>query len=80
MLYGDTRLELAKPLPGVKGYSPSRELASSGQITEVELDIHDVLRGFERLKLRAALHKGETEGGSGKVGKWVAWVRKPLAD
>jgi tellurite methyltransferase len=42
-----------------------------------EADIHDLLRGFEILKLWADLQKVETEHGFGKVGKWVAWVRKP---
>lgn len=43
-----------------------------------ESDIRDLLRGFEILRLWADLQKVETEDGFGKVGKWVAWVRKPL--
>ena len=43
-----------------------------------EADIRDLLRGFEILRLWADLQKVESEDGFGKVGKWVAWVRKPL--
>jgi SAM-dependent methyltransferase len=43
-----------------------------------EADIRDLLCGFEILRLWADLQKVETEHGFGKVGKWVAWVRKPL--
>lgn len=45
-----------------------------------EADVRDLLRPFEMSKLWADLHKVETELGFGKVGKWDAWVRKPLAD
>lgn len=43
-----------------------------------ESDIHDLLHGYEILKLWADLQKAVTEDGFGKAGKWVAWVRKPI--
>ena len=44
-----------------------------------EADLRDLLRGFELIKLWADLHEVASEGGSGKVGKWVAWVCKESA-
>lgn len=45
-----------------------------------EADIRDLFCGFEILRLWANLQEVETEQGSGKAGKWVAWVRKPPND
>jgi|GEM_PF-326772 len=42
-----------------------------------EADARDLLRSFEILKLWAALRESVSESGSGKVGKWVAWARRP---
>jgi len=42
-----------------------------------EADIRDLLSRFEILRLQANLYKVESGDGFGKVGKWVAWVRKP---
>jgi SAM-dependent methyltransferase len=43
-----------------------------------EADAHDLLRDFEIIRLWADLHDVQSEGGTGKAGKWVAWGRKPL--
>lgn len=45
-----------------------------------EGDAHDLLHAFEILKLWPDLHEGITWSGSGTVGKWVAWVRRPITD
>jgi SAM-dependent methyltransferase len=43
-----------------------------------EADLRDLLRTFDILKLEADLHEVQLDIGSGLVGKWVAWVRRPL--
>jgi tellurite methyltransferase len=43
-------------------------------------DLRDLLRPFEVIRLWADLQEVETARGSGLRGKWVAWVRRPLAD
>lgn len=45
-----------------------------------EADARDLLRNFEIIRLWANLHDVQSENGTGKAGKWVAWVRKPFAD
>ncbi|MCL4267825.1 MAG: methyltransferase domain-containing protein [Anaerolineae bacterium] len=44
-----------------------------------EADARDLLRDFEIIRLWADLHDVQSEGGTGKAGKWVAWGRKPLS-
>ena len=43
-----------------------------------EADLRDLLRPFDILKLEADLQEVQLDIGSGPVGKWVAWVRRPL--
>lgn len=42
-----------------------------------EADLRDLLRHFEIVRLWADLQEVIREGRTGKVGKWVAWARKP---
>ncbi len=43
-----------------------------------ETDIGELLREFQLVRLYPALREVVTESGPGKIGKWVAWVRKPV--
>lgn len=43
-----------------------------------EADLRDLLREFEMIKLYPDVREVVTERGPGRVGKWVAWVRKPI--
>lgn len=43
-----------------------------------EADLRDLLSDFEIIKLQPNLQDVVTENGSGKRGRWVVWVRKPL--
>lgn len=43
-----------------------------------EADARNLLRDFEIIRLWADLHDVQSESGTGKAGKWVAWVRKPF--
>jgi SAM-dependent methyltransferase len=45
-----------------------------------EADVRDLLGSFEIIRLWPALREVESESGSGKVGKWVVWARKPLSE
>ncbi len=45
-----------------------------------EADVRNLLRDFEIIRLKADLHEITTGSGSGNVGKWVAWARRPLAN
>jgi hypothetical protein len=44
-----------------------------------ETDARDLLRSFEIIRLWTALRESVSERGAGKVGKWVAWARRPLS-
>ncbi len=44
-----------------------------------EADLRDLLRPFEMIRLWADLQEAVTARGAGLRGKWVAWVRRPLA-
>ncbi|NWF69984.1 MAG: class I SAM-dependent methyltransferase [Chloroflexi bacterium] len=41
-------------------------------------DLRDLLRHFEIVRLQADLRPVTTAQGSGKVGKWVVWARRPM--
>jgi SAM-dependent methyltransferase len=43
-----------------------------------EADVRDLLRDFVVIRLWANLYDVQSEWGSGKAGRWVAWARKPL--
>lgn len=45
-----------------------------------EVDVRDLLNGFEMIKLWPDLREAVTERGSGLVGKWVAWARRSISD
>lgn len=44
-----------------------------------EVDIRDLLRSFEIIRLWADLPEQTSEGSLAKRGYWVAWARKPLS-
>jgi len=45
-----------------------------------EAEVRALLHDFELIRLWADLREVVSESGSGKVGKWVAWVRRPFTD